>query len=103
MDVEEANCETQRPFDDFIPLGDSVVAGEMADIEGHLNVMGYLRSAICEMTVMNADGYEYNGKNYVNSLLSFLDSVALVSSVLARLSLKLSTRIPLLESPWVEN
>ena len=68
MDVEEANCEIQRPFDDFIPLGDSVVAGGMADIEGNLNVMGYLRSAICEMTVMNADGYEYNGKNYVSPL-----------------------------------
>mmetsp|Transcript_8069 Transcript_8069/g.33962 ORF Transcript_8069/g.33962 Transcript_8069/m.33962 type:complete len:639 (+) Transcript_8069:42-1958(+) len=64
MDVEEANCATQRPFDDFLPLGDAVVAGNTAEIAANVDVMGYLRSAICELTVMNADGYEYNGKNY---------------------------------------
>lgn len=64
MSTQEANCEVQAPYYDFVSLGDAVTNSSARGINATLAVYGYLRSLACELTVMNVDGYLYHGFNY---------------------------------------
>jgi len=64
VDTQTANCVEQTPFQDFVTLGDAVLSEQSSAIQAILNSASYIRSTLCSLAVMNADGYTYNGKNY---------------------------------------
>jgi len=64
VDFEFGTCQNQEPFSDYVTLGDSILSKDSSQISAILDADSYSRSLLCALTVMNADGYVFNGKNY---------------------------------------
>ena len=69
MDAETANCDVLTPYNEFITLGNAIIANDPVAINNIINAEEYVRSLLCSLTVLNPDGYIYNAKNYVSYLL----------------------------------